>query len=358
MKILITGICGFVGSTIAKKWVEHGYGHTVFGIDNFIRSGTEINRLPLNKIGIKVLHADLRCISDIENLPDADFVIDAAANPCVLAGADGLSTSRQLLEHNLTGTVNILEYCKSRKAGLILLSTSRVYSIITLSSLDVETFDGAFRPVFNSKTPEGITPEGITEAFSTQPPVSLYGASKLASEILALEYGEEFDFPVWINRCGILAGAGQFGRPDQGILSFWINAWLKKHPLNYIGFGGYGYQVRDCLHPRDLISLLETQMRYSGDSKLSVQNVSGGIESAFSLKQLSAWCRDRFGKFDIQSQTDPRPLDIPWLILNSNLAKKQWNWSPVTTREEILEEIAVHAEKNPNWLELSSACYE
>ncbi len=78
----------------------------------------------------------------------------------------------------------------------------------------------------------------MDETFSTAAPISLYGATKLASEALALEYGETFGFPVWINRCGVLAGAGQFGRPDQGILAYWINAYLRRQPLKYIGFGG------------------------------------------------------------------------------------------------------------------------
>ena len=61
-------------------------------------------------------------------------------------------------------------------------------------------------------------------------PLSLYGASKLASETLILEYGECFGFPVWINRCGVLAGAGQFGKADQGIFSFWIHSFKEKIP--------------------------------------------------------------------------------------------------------------------------------
>src|SRR5690606_7732255 len=124
---------------------------------------------------------------------------------------------------------------------------------------------------------------GITEAFSTLAPLSLYGATKLASEALALEYGEAFDFPVFINRCGVLAGAGQFGRADQGIFAYWINAWLQRRPLKYIGFGGEGHQVRDCLHPRDLWPVLTKQ--FAGpklDPADRVANFSGGSESAMS----------------------------------------------------------------------------
>ena len=69
---------------------------------------------------------------------------------------------------------------------------------------------------------------------------------------MALEYGLSFGFPVWINRCGVLAGAGQFGTAEQGIFSYWLHAHASRLPLRYIGFGGHGYQVRDAFHPADL----------------------------------------------------------------------------------------------------------
>src|SRR5207302_1174559 len=118
----------------------------------------------------------------------------------------------------------------------------------------------AYRPVHAQVFPKGITSAGVSETYSTAPPISLYGATKLASECLALEFGETFGFPVWINRCGVLAGAGQFGRSDQGIFSYWIHSWAKRQPLRYIGFDGKGSQVRDCLHPRDIVPLLREQM--------------------------------------------------------------------------------------------------
>ena len=77
---------------------------------------------------------------------------------------------------------------------------------------------------------------------------------------MALEYGEAFGFPVWINWCGVLAGKGQFGKADQGIFSYWIRSWRENRPLRYIGFEGTGAQVRDCLHPKDLVTVLKKQM--------------------------------------------------------------------------------------------------
>lgn len=353
MRILITGICGFVGSTLARGL--RAAGHTVTGFDSFIRPGSETNRAPLEALDIKVLTADLRDAAAMSALPAADFVLDAAANPSVLAGVDGKTSSRELVEHNLTGTINILEYCKAHKAGFILLSTSRVYSIPPLATLPVVVRDEALVPDTTKPLPTGLTAAGLAEDFATRAPISLYGATKLASEAMALEYGETFGFPVFINRCGVLAGAGQFGRADQGIFAYWINAWLRKRSLKYLGFGGLGHQVRDCLHPRDLLPLLEKQFaapKMDVDDRLA--NFSGGAASSMSLKQLSDWCTGRFGPHPVAQDGTPRPFDIGWIVLDSAKASTLWGWKPATPARAILEEIAIHAEKHPDWLELSA----
>ncbi len=355
MRILISGICGFVGSTIAKTLIATGRGYQLSGFDNFIRPGSEQNRAELKALGVKLQHADLRAASDLESLPAADWMIDAAANPSVLAGVDGRTSSRQLVEHNLGGTVNQLEYCKAHKAGFILLSTSRVYSIAPLANLKVVAPKDAFVPAPDFPLPAGLTAAGLDETFPTTAPVSLYGATKLASEAMALEYGETFGFPVFVDRCGVLAGAGQFGRADQGIYAYWINAWLHKRPLKYLGFGGHGHQVRDCLHPRDLVPLLEKQLaapKISAPDRLV--NLSGGTASATSLRQLSDWCARRFGPHPVAADGSPRPFDIPWIVLNHARATRIWGWQPAVKTPAILEEIARHAEQNPGWLDLSA----
>ncbi len=354
MNLLITGICGFVGSTLVRALREHSEKLQIFGVDNLSRPGSEVNRTALGKLGVKFIHADIRSQTDLAVLPPADWVIDAAANPSVLAGIDGVASSRQVVEHNLLGTINLLEYCKAHRAGFILLSTSRVYSIPPLAALPLEVHRQAYRLAPHAIHPPGLTTNGVTESFSTNSPVSLYGSTKLASETLALEYGETFGFPVWINRCGVLAGAGQFGKADQGIFSFWLQAHRQRRPLKFIGFSGCGHQVRDCLHPRDLASLLARQMNEASDSRRRVQNLGGGLANSMSLAQLHEWCDARFGRHPVQAEPRGRPFDIPWLVMDTTLATSQWNWRPVTGLESILEEIAVHAEQNPNWLELST----
>ena len=355
MKVLITGICGFVGSNIARRLIAERAGWQLFGIDNFIRPGSEVNREELRRLGVSLSHGDIRTASDFDALPAVEWVIDAAANPSVLAGVDGKSSSRQVVEHNLVGTIHLLEYCRRSGAGFVLLSTSRVYSIPALAGLPVHSHSHRYR-LADSAMPTGISPEGIDECFSVAPPLSLYGATKLASEVLALEYGESFGLPVWINRCGVLAGAGQFGRPDQGILAYWINAYLRRQRLTYIGFEGTGHQTRDAFHPRDLATLLLAQLEAGTPAdRPKVINVGGGLANSFSLAEVTAWCEERFGfKHPVAADLTPRQFDVPWLVMDSRIASATWNWRPTHSLAAILEGIARHAEEHPTWLQKSA----
>ena len=184
------------------------------------------------------MHGDIRSQSDIDTLPTVDWIIDCAANPSVLAGVDGQASSRQVMEHNLLGTINLLEYCKKHKAGLTILSTSRVYSAEELANISVRKSKDRYQ--FQSSEVLGISELGISEKFPTTAPISLYGASKLASEQLILEYSNAFDFPIWINRCGVLAGAGQFGKVDQGIFSYWVHSFKEKKLIKIHWLWWYG----------------------------------------------------------------------------------------------------------------------
>jgi CDP-paratose 2-epimerase len=350
MRILITGACGFVGSTLARGLREQRPGWEILGLDNFSRAGSETNRLKLHQLGVKVCHGDIRNPSDLEALSGCDWILDAAANPSVLAGVDGKTSSRQLIEHNLSGTLHLLELAKSWRAGFLMLSTSRVYSIRELAAIPVEPAGGRFVPQTGLQR-AGLTMEGVTEVFSTEPPLSLYGATKRASELLALEYGQTFDLPVFINRCGVLAGAGQFGRVDQGIFSFWIHSWAGRRPLKYIGFGGTGRQVRDCLHARDLLPLVLAQLESPNRAVARVLNASGGLANSASLLQLSAWCEQRFGRHSVAAEPATRPFDVPWLVLDATQAAQAWNWRPRTTLETVWTEIADHADQHPDWLD-------
>lgn len=355
MKILVTGICGFVGSTLAKALKESNPEYEIFGIDNFVRAGSWLNKEKLDRLSIRVYHGDIRQESDLQLLPKADWVVDAAANPSVLAGVDGRTSSLQLVQNNLLGTIHLLEYCKRYKAGFVLLSTSRVYSIPPVANLALTVVNGGFVPEEDQEFPTGISLKGVGEACSISPPVSLYGSTKVCSEHLAIEYGETFGFPVWINRCGVLAGAGQFGHPGQGIFAYWIHAFNEKKGLKYIGFGGTGYQVRDVLHPRDLVSLLKKQFYGIRNEHDRIVNLSGGVKNSISLKQLTDWCSARFGQNKVVASNEERPFDIGWMVLDNSLARQQWGWSPQTNMEDIFNEIADFSMVNKEWLKMSNS---
>src|SRR5689334_20935375 len=139
MRILITGACGFVGSTLAFGLKEFLPDCEWIGLDNLVRTGSETNRQELRRRGIKLFHGDIRNPIDLETLPRCDWILDAAANPSVLAGVDGKTSSRQLIEHNLSGTVNLLELARTWRGGFLMLSTSRVYSIRELAGIPVES---------------------------------------------------------------------------------------------------------------------------------------------------------------------------------------------------------------------------
>lgn len=355
MKVLITGACGFLGSSLAVELLRRRSGLRVLGLDNFIRPGSETNRSALRARGVEVRHGDVRLASDFEALPGADWVIDAAANPSVLAGRDGLTSSRQVFEHNLLGTINVLEYCKRTGAGFILPSTSRVYSIAALAALPLIRRGAAFSLGASRGLPPGVSWRGVACGFSTEPPLSFYGSSKRAAELLALEYGAAFSFPVWIDRCGVLAGAGQFGTSEQGLFSYWIHAWARRRPLRYIGFGGRGLQVRDALHPADLAELIWRQMAYRGRPAGRVYDAGGGLANALSLAQLSAWCAKEFGARRVRAEKRARPYDVPWLVMDNARAEADFGWKPKRGIGSILREIAAHARRHPDWLELTGA---
>ncbi|MGB7327002.1 MAG: NAD-dependent epimerase/dehydratase family protein [Rubripirellula sp.] len=353
-RILITGVCGFVGSTLAQAIPEHLSGCEIIGIDNLSRSGSAGNASELASLGVRFIHADVRVPGDLQSLPTCDWVIDAAAHPSVLAGISTQCSPRQVVDNNLIGTTHLLEQCRQWRAGFTLLSSSRVYSIPPLASLPVLETNNAF-DLESGFALTGLTERGIGEKFSTAAPVSLYGATKLASEAIALEYGYAFDIPVFVNRCGILAGGTQFGRANQGIFSFWLRSWRARAPLRYTGFGGRGFQVRDCLHPKDLATLVVDQIKApTSNDRPPIVNVSGGLASARSLAQVSQWCCDRWGNHQVESDPNTRPFDLPWVVLDSAAAEQHWDWNPTMTTEEIFEEIATHAEQHPDWLDQSN----
>jgi CDP-paratose 2-epimerase len=347
MKILVTGAAGFVGYQMAKYFKEYYTDATLLGIDNLSRRGSEHNVLLLKELGCTFFHGDIRNKEDVDDLPKVDWIVDCAADPSVLAGLHGGSFG--LINNNLIGTIYLLEKCKRDNSGFIMLSTSRVYSIDELSKIPLTQTENSFVIQKNVNYPQGFSQKGVAENFSTASPISLYGSTKLASEVLALEYHYTFGFPVWIDRCGVIAGPGQFGKIDQGIFSFWVYQYLLDRPLAYIGFGGKGKQARDFFHPRDLFSMIKMQIDEPEKKVRRLVNLGGGVDNTYSLAQLDAFCKQQLGTDKvIKSVTENRSFDIPLYISDYSLAEKEWGWKPQISAEVILNEIVEYAQHNIN----------
>jgi CDP-paratose 2-epimerase len=99
----------------------------------------------------------------------------------------------------------------------------------------------------------GASAAGLSERFPLAGSRTMYGASKLAGELLLAEY----DVPWVVNRCGVVAGPWQMGKGDQSVFTHWMLSHHFGCDLNYIGYGGTGKQVRDLLHVDDLVDLVD-----------------------------------------------------------------------------------------------------
>ncbi|MDB5232032.1 MAG: NAD-dependent epimerase/dehydratase [Chitinophagaceae bacterium] len=337
MKILITGGAGFVGASLALFLKESFPSYSVYCLDNLKRRGSELNISRLKEKGISFIHGDIRNKEDFYELPETDSIIECSAEPSVLAGLS--SAPDYLLNTNLVGTLNVLSFAVKTKASLIFLSTSRVYPIEYLNEINLSETDTRFT-INREQTFTGITPEGINEQFPLTGFRSLYGASKLASELFINEYNEFYQLKTIINRCGVIAGPWQMGKTDQGVAALWLAKHFYKQSLNYIGYGGQGKQVRDMLHIADLFTLIDYQLHHI--DKLSGQtfNVGGGNECSISLQEMTQICERITGnKIPITGIAETRAADIALYITDNHMVIAATGWKPKKTVENIFIDI-------------------
>ena len=334
-KIFITGICGFVGSSLASYFYKKNY--HVPGIDNLSRKGSYKNFIKLKKKSIKIFKGNLCNNNFINNIlrkkNKFNNFIHCAAYTSVLDGTN-IITSKKLYENNILSTLNSLELANHFNSNFIYISSSRVYSIDVLKNINLK-FKQSYKPRNNLGN---LTNGAINEKFSTKPPLSLYGSSKMICENMIQEYCSLKKIPFLINRCGLLAGRGQLYKNDQGIISFWICSWKQNKNLYYIGFEGRGYQTRDCLHPNDLANLISLQIKKL-KSNNRIFNVSGGSESAFSLKELSDWCCKNICIKKINHIKKERIFDVKWIVLDNSRAKREFKWNLKYSKKLIFKNI-------------------
>lgn len=338
--ILITGGAGFVGSNLALKLKKDFPDTRVTSLDNLKRRGSELSAARLKEAGVEFVHGDIRNKEDLV-FDSIDLLIECAAEPSVLAGIGG--SPEYLINTNLVGTLNCLELVRQHKADIMFLSTSRVYPIEPINKLEYTETSTRFE-LAEKQSIHGASGNGIAEDFPLNKPRSLYGATKLMSELMLTEYADTYGVRGIVNRCGVITGPWQMGKIDQGVFVLWVAKHYFKQPLSYIGYGGEGKQVRDFIHIDDLYRAVRFQLDHFNDFTGEVYNVGGGAQNAISLQELTELCQKVTGNTtEISSVKENRPADLISFVTDSRKFKQKsgldWQKGPEETVRDIYEWI-------------------
>lgn len=335
MNVWVTGGCGFIGSNLALAFRRQG--DRVVALDNLSRRGSEILCDRVRKAGVEFVRGDIRNPADLNRVEGPiDLMIECSAEPSVVMGSRG-EDAEFVVQNNLAGSLHCFEYARKHRIPVIFLSTSRVYPYETINGQPYREESTRFVP---AGTGPGFGPEGIGLDFPLEGARSLYGATKLASEIMLQEYSRQYELPAIINRCGVVAGPWQLGKQDQGVFTYWLVSHLLKRPLAYFGFEGKGKQVRDLLHIDDLVDLVLRQSRQIADFRGEVFPVGGSAFSSLSLVETTELCRQLTGNnVPVASRPENRPADVVWYITDNRVVTERFGWNPAHNAQDILRDI-------------------
>jgi CDP-paratose 2-epimerase len=336
-RLLITGGAGFVGSNLAVSLAAKHPDWEIVVMDNLYRRGSELNLPRLREAGVEFVRGDVREPEDLARVPRISALIECSAEPSVMSGVDG--DTGYLVHTNLTGAYNCLELARRDEAFVVFLSTSRVYPVAPQVELKLEEAETRFE-IAPEQAVAGASPAGISEQFPLEGARTLYGATKLAAELLIEEYRAGLGVPAVIDRCGVIAGPWQMGKVDQGVFTHWMLAHRFGNPLSYIGFGGEGKQVRDLLHVEDLVDLVERQLLDPAAWDGRTVNVGGGRECSLSLLETTAICRELTGnEVPMTPVEQTRAGDVPIYLSDCAKIFGLDEWRPRRSAKQVLADI-------------------
>ncbi|MCG8699546.1 MAG: NAD-dependent epimerase/dehydratase family protein [Bacteroidales bacterium] len=345
MKIaLITGSAGLIGSEAVEFFTDKF--DKIIGIDNNQRAyffgdnaSVEWNKKRLEEKvpNYEHLSLDIRNYNDVEVLfkkysADIKMIVHTAAQPSHDWAAKEPITDFTV---NANGTLNLLEltrlYCE--KAVFIFTSTNKVYGD-TPNYLPLEELETRWE----LSTDHTYYKNGIDESMSIDNTKhSLFGASKVAADVLAQEYGKYFDMNVGIFRGGCLTGPKHSGTELHGFLSYLMKCAIDG--THYRVFGYKGKQVRDNIHSWDLVNMF--WHFYQDPKQGEVYNAGGSRHSNCSMQEAIAICEEITGKkMNYSYEENNRIGDHIWWISDVSKFKSHFpNWEYKYGLNDILEQI-------------------
>ncbi len=338
MNILITGGCGFVGTNLSLYLKSKKF--NVYTLDNLSRKGSKFNYTVLKKKKIKNFKINIANYKKLKGLRKFDLIIDCCAEAAVEVSRKKID---EVFNTNLIGTFNILKKAKRDKSKIIFLSSSRVNSIKNINKI-IGNNSNLKKKLHINKL--------IDDKFENSRPKSLYGFTKLASEMLIEEFNYAFGLKYIINRCGVISGPLQFGKQDQGFVSLWVIHHIMKKKLSYIGYGGHGNQVRDVLHIDDLCELIHKQIKIINKIYNKLYTVGGSKISYTSLKNLTKICQNITGnKISIDKKKSTSIYDIPYFITDNHKVSRAYKWRPKKNINKIVYDITTWINNNKNLIQ-------
>src|SRR5215218_499281 len=215
-RVLVTGGAGFVGANLCVALAARHPEWELVALDNLSRRGSELNLPRLREAGVEFRHADVRSRDDVLGVGELDALVECSAEPSVMAGIGG--SPDYLVQTNLVGAYHCLELARRERAQLVFLSTSRVYPVATLEAA-AHTETGSRFELSPEQDVPGLSAHGVAETLPLEGARTLYGATKLAAELLITEYAETYGLQAVVNRCGVIAGPWQMGKVDQGVFT-------------------------------------------------------------------------------------------------------------------------------------------
>lgn len=347
---IITGSAGLIGAEACRFFASKGFG--IVGIDNDMRSyffgadaSTEWSKKKLEEELVNYKHyaIDIRNTSDIENVfkeysSNIEIVIHTAAQPSHDWAAKEPVTDFTI---NANGTLNMLEQSKKYcpHATFIFTSTNKVYGdrpnflplIETEKRWEIDSSHQYYK-------------NGIDESMSIDDTMhSLFGASKVAADILVQEYGKYFSMKTACFRGGCLTGPGHSGAMLHGFLAYLVKCAITGTQYNVLGYKGK--QVRDNIHSYDLVNAFWHfhQKPRSGQ----VYNMGGSRFSNCSMLEAIEMLEEITGKkMNWTYQDQNRMGDHIWWISDVSKFKSHYpDWQMTYDIKRILNEIVENMSK-------------